>query len=189
MWWKKGSSILKSLFYLRVRFIESREILAVTQTFSTKQTKNKKDNHWHAFGIDKLILFKLSTLIDASELYVLMLVWVTLTLIQGHRGTKQQKLLCQLFHNISGWFKWNLICYWDMLVWWTSYFIFNHLTGKKPCWTDLEGNRLSFWLANFFQYLYDDIHSSRYGSFEHVSYLARLCMQMFYFGCVKENKI
>ena len=39
-----------------------------------------------------LFFFKLGMILDATELYIWILVWLTLTYIQGHRGAKKQNL-------------------------------------------------------------------------------------------------
>ena len=38
--------------------------------------------------------------IDSLELCIVILVWLTLTFIQGHRSVRKQKLLRQLSHNV-----------------------------------------------------------------------------------------
>ena len=47
-------------------------------------------------------------MIDTFELYILILICVTLTLIQGHRGARK--------HNVHDGSEWNLIYYPDMVV-------------------------------------------------------------------------
>ena len=48
-----------------------------------------------------LICFKLGLMIDIVLIYILMLVYLTLTLIQGHRDMRKQKLLYRFFHKVS----------------------------------------------------------------------------------------
>ena len=67
------------------------------------------------------IWFKLGLMTDTVELYILILVLLTLTLIQGHRSARKQKLWRQLSHKVFlggrvGWFGWNLVYCWDLLV-------------------------------------------------------------------------
>ena len=47
-------------------------------------------------------------------------VQLTLTLIQGHRGARKQKLQRQLSHKVFNWFEWNLVYCWDLVVWWMT---------------------------------------------------------------------
>ena len=47
--------------------------------------------------IYRLISFKLSMMIEMTECYILMAVWVTLTFIHGHIGMRNQKLVISFF--------------------------------------------------------------------------------------------
>ena len=67
------------------------------------------------------IWFKLDMMTDATKLYILIIVYVTWTVIQGHRDTKKQTLLCQLSSKDVNEFGWNLVCCWDLLIWWIWY--------------------------------------------------------------------
>ena len=58
--------------------------------------------------VNEWISFKFGMVIGTFVLYILMLVKSTLTLIQGHRSVKTQKLLHR--------FEWNLVYYWDLLM-------------------------------------------------------------------------
>ena len=40
--------------------------------------------------------FKISTIIESTEFYILKLIYPSVTLIEGHRGARKQKLLRQL---------------------------------------------------------------------------------------------
>ena len=71
--------------------------------------------------IYKSVWCRIGLMIDTVVLYIFILVYLTLTVIQGHRFSRKQKLLCQLFHKIFNWFEWNMVYCWDLLVWWTSY--------------------------------------------------------------------
>ena len=46
--------------------------------------------------------------IEITELYILILVCVTLTLFQGHGDARKQKLLCQLSPKVRNGFGWTL---------------------------------------------------------------------------------
>ena len=50
------------------------------------------------FKVDiyKLIWFNLGVMVDTVELFIFILVYVTLTLIEGHEDARKWKLLCQL---------------------------------------------------------------------------------------------
>ena len=48
------------------------------------------------FDVHELIWFKFGMMIDTIELYMLMLVLLTLTIIEGHRSMRKQKLPRQL---------------------------------------------------------------------------------------------
>ena len=69
--------------------------------------------HWHTF--------RYSWANFSADLFVFILVWVTLTFIQGHSGTRRQKLLDQLSHKVLCWFLWKLVSCWDILVCWNSF--------------------------------------------------------------------
>ena len=56
-----------------------------------------------ALGVYELILFKHGILIDSTEVYILILVCVTLTVIQGYNFVKKGKLLSQLSHKFLSW--------------------------------------------------------------------------------------
>ena len=47
------------------------------------------------------VWFKLDMMIDTMELYILVLVLVILSLIQGQRDAEKKKLLHQLFHKVT----------------------------------------------------------------------------------------
>ena len=51
--------------------------------------KKKKKLRWHAFENYEPMWFKLGLEIDTTELYILILVYVTLILIQGHRNARK----------------------------------------------------------------------------------------------------
>ena len=54
-------------------------------------------------------------------LYILILVWSTLTVVQGHRNARKQKLVCQLSHKVFSHCEWNLLYCWGLLLWWAWY--------------------------------------------------------------------
>ena len=53
---------------------------------------------------------------DAAELFILVLVKVTLAVAEGDRGVRQGKLLHQLSGNVVSGFGWNLVCCLDLLA-------------------------------------------------------------------------
>ena len=74
-------------------------------------------------------------MIDTIELYILILVQLTFTLIQDHRSARKLKLQWQLSPKVFDRFGWNLIYCWDLLVWWTSYsfyLVHSVVKGKNP---------------------------------------------------------
>ena len=50
-------------------------------------------------------------MIGTVVLYMLILICWTLTLIQGHRSVRKQKLLQQLSQNVCNQCEWNLVYY------------------------------------------------------------------------------
>ena len=86
-------------------FIETREVTAVLQTTS------KKVNSGIHSVIYELSLLKLCVMIDATELYVSILLYVTLILTQGQGDARNQKPLCHLSPMVMNVCGWNLVCY------------------------------------------------------------------------------
>ena len=83
------------------------------------------------------IWFELSMMIDAIELYMLILAW----LIQCHSSARKQKLQCQLSHKVFSQFGWNVVYCQNLLVWWTLphfissiliYLIHSVFKGENP---------------------------------------------------------
>ena len=66
----------------------------------------KKDMHSDSY---KSMWFKLSVMIDVAEFYVLIFYYLSLTLIQGHRDARKQKLLHKLFPQVINGFGWNFV--------------------------------------------------------------------------------
>ena len=62
------------------------------------------------------IWFKLGMMIDTIVLYILILVYLTLTFIQGHWSVRKQQLLSQLCHKVFIWFEWNSVFCWDLFM-------------------------------------------------------------------------
>ena len=58
---------------------------------------------------------------DTTERYILILVWMTLTLIQGCRYATKRRSLRRLPHKVANEFEWSLVCCWDLFIWWISY--------------------------------------------------------------------
>ena len=64
------------------------------------------------------IWFKLYTMIDTTELYILIIVCVLLTSIQDCVDARRKNLLYKLSLKVINGFRWNLVCYGDFLVLW-----------------------------------------------------------------------
>ena len=80
-----------------------------------KKTKNTCNVGMHSeIYIQKW--FKLGLMINTTELHIIMLVCVTLTLIQGRGMQERKKLLCQLSPMVINGLRWNCACCWDLLV-------------------------------------------------------------------------
>ena len=78
-------------------FMEIKEIADCVKRKTT--TKFNTEMHLNILG---LLCFKLGVMIDSIAVYPLIVVKVTLTLIQGHRGVRKQKLLYHLSLNQFG---------------------------------------------------------------------------------------
>ena len=87
----KFNMVLKQLklntlmFFFLARVNEAREITSVLLT-----VYKKPQTFMNSFGSN--LVFKLGMMIDTTELCILILVYVTLTLIQGHSSARKQKL-------------------------------------------------------------------------------------------------
>ena len=61
-------------------------------------------------------------------------------MIQDHRGARRHRLLHQLSHKSLNQFWWNLVWYWDLLIWWTlyqySFYLVRSIFKKESCWHD-----------------------------------------------------
>ena len=58
---------------------------------------------------------------------------LTFTLIQGHGSARKLKRLCQLSHKVFDHFDLNLVYFWDLLVWRTSYSLSPFsVQGREP---------------------------------------------------------
>ena len=112
-WWSNSS--WKSWEYFWVRCVQTKEIIAVLLTAS----KNLNDG-MHS-EVYESVWSKLGMIIDTVALYILILLWLALTLIQGHRSARKQKLLPQLSHKVFNQFESLWMYYWDLFVWWTLY--------------------------------------------------------------------
>ena len=61
--------------------------------------------------------FKLGMMIEITKLSVLISVWITLTIIQGHSCMRNiKKLWCPFSHKCTYRFRWNSICCHNLLV-------------------------------------------------------------------------
>ena len=56
-----------------------------------------------------------------TKFYILVLVYVILTLIQGCRDVRKKKLLCKLSPKVIDGFGLKLACCWNFLIWSVSY--------------------------------------------------------------------
>ena len=146
MWWWSNST-RTTLDYFWVRFNETREISAVLQAASKTYT------------LEYIHMFRLGVMIHTIVLYILIIVSLTLTLIQGHRSERKQKLLHQFSHIGFKWFEWNLVYHRDLLVWWTSYsfyLVHSVVKGENPTYLILIKNNFNVGLyarhlwTNFF---------------------------------------
>ena len=63
----------------------------------------------------------------ATDHYILILVWMTFTLTQGHRGVRKQNILWQLSHKVCNRFWWNVMNLVLILSCWIS------IQGREPC--------------------------------------------------------
>ena len=106
---------LASWYFFWLRFGGTKEMTAVLLAVS-------KD-HKICMHLDvyKLIWFKHDMMIDTVELNISILVSVTSAFIQSSRDMRKQKLLFQLSLKVCYQFGWNLVCCWELLVWWTTY--------------------------------------------------------------------
>ena len=68
-----------------------------------------------------LIWFKLNIMIHTTGFYILILVLLTSTISQSHRGGGKQNLQIQWSHKVFYGLEWNLACCWDLVDWWTSF--------------------------------------------------------------------
>ena len=106
-----GSSRWASWYYFST-FIESRKMTAVVPTalnsFSVGMHLDVYDTIW----------FKLGLIIDTVEHHILMLIWLTLTFIQGHisaRNFRKQKTSVWMISQSFLLIWWNLVCCGDLL--------------------------------------------------------------------------
>ena len=55
------------------------------------------------------IWLKRGMMIDTVELYILILIYVTFTVIQGQQNGRKQTLLHQLSYKVFVWIEWNFL--------------------------------------------------------------------------------
>ena len=91
-----------------MRFNEKREITAVLLAVLFKSS-----NVGMHPDICELIWFDHGMMIDITELCILILVYVILTLIQGWGDARKWRLQCQLSFEVNNGFGWDLACCWD----------------------------------------------------------------------------
>ena len=110
----------------------------------------KKNYCWHAFrGLWTNLVFEpvwCSMVIDTIKLAS-----VTLTLIQGHRGTRKGTFLCHLSRKVLNGFGWCVVFCWDSLVYWISYLLYQDWSVFKGiCMSNLWIYIITFaWLAGY----------------------------------------
>ena len=130
--WTSSSSAF--WFFSWMRVCRSREIAAVLLTSSKTIIIGMHSNIYEPNHS------KLGSMIDSTELYILKLVQVTLTLIQGHRDVRKQKLLGLLSHKALNGFRRRLMRCWDLLVWWSSYLVY-------LVWSIFKADNTSWWFC------------------------------------------
>ena len=131
------------IWYLLNQFKLHILILFLSEIYWNKGNNCCFTDHITNFNVDlhsdihESIWFKLGLMIHTIVLYSMILLWLTLTLIQGHRSCGEQTLLLQLFHKVFNWFGWNVVYGCDLLVWWTSYsfyLIHSVFKGENPAY-------------------------------------------------------
>ena len=71
-----------------------------------------------------------------SKLYISILVEVTLTLSQVHRGARKQNIMNQLFYKVSNGFGWTAVRFVGLIA--THSFLYRliHIQGREPNFGD-----------------------------------------------------
>ena len=89
--------------------------------------------HWHALiQMYEPTLFRLGLMIGTTELYICLLIWVTLAVIQGLIDVRKQNLMHQLSSKVLDPFGWTFQSCWEILVWGTFYSLYH-------CWSIMKG--------------------------------------------------
>ena len=143
--------------------------------FSSEVLQNEGNNYWlHKkkcsigmhLDIYESICFELDKMIDTIELYIFILIYLTLALIQGHGSVRKEKLLYQLYHTIFNQFGWKFVYCWDLLGdglhaelgWWTSCWAGvmdfmlswgDELHAQLGWWTSCSAGVMNFMLSLF----------------------------------------
>ena len=80
----------------------------------------------------------LSSLIEATKLYILTSVWMSLTFIQGGSCMKNPDLLCPFSGEFRFWFGWSSVyattCWFVEVL--ANFFCTNNVQGRELCWCD-----------------------------------------------------
>ena len=95
--WCWSNSCWTFWYYVWVRLLEQRKELL----FYWLRQKTNVGMHSDIYD---LLCFTAGVMIDTAELYIWITVYLTLTLIQGHRSARKQELMQQLSHNVFSWF-------------------------------------------------------------------------------------
>ena len=67
--------------------------------------------------------YQLGMMIETTELYIFISLWMTLTIVQGHSCIRNEKLLCPMSHKFKYRFWWNLVCCHNLSVCWSACYI------------------------------------------------------------------
>ena len=130
------------------------------------------------------IWFKLCVLIDSVELFIIDL---DLHFKDSHWSARKQKLLRQFSLKVFSRFARNLVCCWDVLVWWTSYscyLVHSALKGHNPIYvisSKTKQNNNKTKSTTFNVCLYSDIYrpiSFKLGMMIETTSLLHFCVSL-----------
>ena len=81
----------------------------------------------------ELIWFQFGMMIDTTELHILILVYRTLTMVQGHRSAKKAKMCAPSISQFFYLFVWNLVYCWHLIVLWMCILTCQiNILGREP---------------------------------------------------------
>ena len=82
---------------------------------------------------------KRGMMIKATKLNILISVWMALTFFEGHSCMRNRKLRCPFSRKFNSRFGWNSVCFCNLLVCWSSFYIdFVHwIWGNQRLATEL----------------------------------------------------